>query len=191
MQAKCPSEWAQYPHAEGWWSAHVPASARGSARPRVDRSLSRLGGDCGKDALGSGTCKPILTRCPNAALLFETQESAFPNRMGKQALIRCSRIQRDLRFCQYSAACLCGTSAEATSPSRPGTHCGREMEGAIARRTWKGKRGSGEHCPGHRKGPSTPSSLHRTCMSNLPAFAPHGPLTAGELREVARRGRQA
>ena len=87
----------------------------------------------------------------------------LPKSDGKQVLIRWIVKLRDVRFCQNSAACSCGTSAEATSPSQPGAHCGREMEGAIARRALESQRLSGEHRPGHRKGPSTPSSLRVTC----------------------------
>ena len=36
MQAMAPSDWSTFPHADGWWSIQVPASARGSARLRSD-----------------------------------------------------------------------------------------------------------------------------------------------------------
>ena len=35
-QAMAPSDWGLYPHADGWWTIQVPASARGSARQRGD-----------------------------------------------------------------------------------------------------------------------------------------------------------
>ena len=68
VQVMAPSDWGLYPHADGWWAIHVPASARGSAKLRG-----------------------VSHRCPPPAG-HRVRDDRWPRRMGKGRSALCLRI---------------------------------------------------------------------------------------------------